>query len=454
MCPQAQCRIGYKVNFLPVGSDVPPINEAFQRVTRNHIFIRTISITHTLDFLPAHIRSGAVGNLEPPVRRSVYQVGGSTEIILKFRILVSTTQYMVGTFVAIFADEGIDSPVLPELLERRSKHNQFRPVCKSHTGAIDTLVTKPCTLELRGIEIHYALAYGLLHHYEITLKRKLCGKPEALEIIPHKKPTGHHLPTCVILRPDSKDIHYWKMRSKIELCILEYIPDAIIIGPGFEDLTIEFCNGCDAASIPYAFVDSQIECTRPIASYTADQPEGGYIAGRILGHVTSGHSKIAVFSALNEGEAKAYNASRRLQGILEYFSDSRRSERLLPVCYVNMHDDSKGMDEIEEFITAHPDIEGVAVMNSRGHLVAESIAHVHKSHDIKIVAFDCTEGNRRCLLDGSISVILSQRPRQQGFQAVRSIIEYLLYKKLDHTQAFNLMAIDILLKENLKYYNN
>lgn len=236
--------------------------------------------------------------------------------------------------------------------------------------------------------------------------------------------------------------------------VLKSSPDAIIIGPGFEDLTIEFCNGCDAASIPYAFVDSQIECTRPIASYTADQPEGGYIAGRILGNITPEDSRIAVFSALNEGEAKAYNASRRLQGILEYFSDSRRSERLLPVCYVNMHEGAKSLDEIGDFIAKHPDIGGVAVMNSRGHLVADAIAEAHKSHDIKIVAFDCTDGNRRCLLDGSISVILSQRPRQQGFQAVRSIIEYLLYRKLDHTQAFNLMPIDILLKENLKYYNN
>lgn len=226
-------------------------------------------------------------------------------------------------------------------------------------------------------------------------------------------------------------------------------PDAAIIGPGFEDITLEFCRDCDSAHIPYAFVDSQIAGTSPIASFTADQPEGGYIAGKILGNITPTGSRICVFSASYEDNAKAYNASRRLQGLLCYFKDS---PRLLPPANVDMHNHGEGLTQIKDYLLCHEDIAGIAVLNSRGHLVAEALKELGRSGTVRLVAFDCTDRNKECLSDGSISVLLSQQPETQGFNAVKSIIEYLLYRKVDMQAAFHLMPIDILLKENLPYY--
>ncbi len=230
---------------------------------------------------------------------------------------------------------------------------------------------------------------------------------------------------------------------------LQLTPDAVIAGPGFEDLTVEFCKTCDEKRIPYAFVDSTIGGTTPIAAYTADQPEGGYIAGKILGNITPPDSQIAVFCASYEGDENAYNASRRLQGLREFFNGNKK---LLSPAPVDMHNRGKGLKQIKNYLLSHKEIAGVAVLNSRGHIVAEALKELGESRDIRLVAFDCTESNRSCLEDGSISVLLSQRPETQGFNAVRSVIEYLLYRKVGSISAFHLMPIDILLKENLPYY--
>lgn len=234
--------------------------------------------------------------------------------------------------------------------------------------------------------------------------------------------------------------------------VLEFKPDAVITAAGFESQTLEFCSACDKAAIPYAFVDSKIDGTHPIASYTADQPEGGYIAGKILDRITPPGSMIAVFCAKNEDNAKSYNASQRLQGLLSFFSDNDSLPRLLPINYIDMHERGLALKRIRETLSRLDDIGGIAVMNSRGHLVCEALDGSELDGRVKVVAFDCTQKNRHRLLEGDISVLLSQRPEKQGFEAVRSVIEFLLYKTVNADPAAKLMPIDILLKENIKYY--
>ena len=69
-----------------------------------------------------------------------------------------------------------------------------------------------------------------------------------------------------------------------------------------------------------------------------------------------------------------------------------------------------------------------------------------------MVSFDLTAENERCLKDGSIDVLLCQRPRSQGYEAVSAIIHWILFKKIENRDGL-FMPIDILMTENLPYYN-
>ena len=102
------------------------------------------------------------------------------------------------------------------------------------------------------------------------------------------------------------------------------------------------------------------------------------------------------------------------------------------------------------FVEKHPDIRGIAVLNSRGYIIAD-ILNRHSLDHIKMVSFDLTSNNVRGIRDGSIEALLCQRPGLQGFLAVKTVIRYLLYNRTDlplHT----LMPIDIVMKQNLDFY--
>ena len=66
--------------------------------------------------------------------------------------------------------------------------------------------------------------------------------------------------------------------------------------------------------------------------------------------------------------------------------------------------------------------------------------------------FRTIERNTQLLSEGVITALVAQRPERQGYEGIKSLCNHLLFKQ--HSEMVNLMPIDILLKENLKYYLN
>ena len=101
-------------------------------------------------------------------------------------------------------------------------------------------------------------------------------------------------------------------------------------------------------------------------------------------------------------------------------------------------------------VEKNPDIKGIAVLNSRGYVVAD-ILRRHGIDDIRLMSFDLTSNNVRCIQNESISAVLCQRPELQGFFSVKSLIHWLLYRKTD-ADRYHKMPIDVVFKENLPFY--
>ena len=210
--------------------------------------------------------------------------------------------------------------------------------------------------------------------------------------------------------------------------------DAVIIGPTFDAETHALCAALDAAGTPYVFVDTAFPDTRPLSSFTADQPAGGALVAKLLHHIVPpGKSIVEVHPSLGGG-AKAQNAVQRRRGFLRYFADCAPERKVL--------------ESERDYLGA--DVGGVCVLNSRGSRIADAILREGRT-DIKVVAFDLTDENLRCLREGSIFALVCQRPERQGFLSVTTLLEYLLYHHAT-LQQHVLMPLDIVLKENLDYY--
>ena len=223
----------------------------------------------------------------------------------------------------------------------------------------------------------------------------------------------------------------------------------MIIGPTFADETRELCILLEGKGIPYCFVDSVIEDTRPVASYTTDQYACGRILGKLLNGITPYGSELAIFSTQRVGNRTANNSLVRRKGFTDFMSGPNVSHTIKNATFSAMNPE-ENENNVMDFFRENRDVKGIAVMNSRGYIIADLLKK-YRVTDVKLISFDLTSNNIRCLNDGSISILLCQRPELQGFQAVKSIISHLLYKQ-EETEIHHMMPIDIVMKENLPFY--
>ncbi|HIS22211.1 MAG TPA: hypothetical protein IAC09_02060 [Candidatus Cryptobacteroides intestinipullorum] len=105
---------------------------------------------------------------------------------------------------------------------------------------------------------------------------------------------------------------------------------------------------------------------------------------------------------------------------------------------------------LADLLHGNPGTRGIAVLDSSAHVVADILSS-HGFPDIPLIAFDMTSGNRRCLQAGSVSAVIVQYPEIQGYNSVKSAIQYLLYKHKDNKISHK-MPIGIIVAENLPYY--
>lgn len=284
----------------------------------------------------------------------------------------------------------------------------------------------------------------------------------------------------VISIPDAEEGEYWGLiRNGFELALDEYSDisiesryhfynqfdiyscreafvkvldgdaDAVIIGQTFAKETQDLCSELDRRSIPYVFVDSIAEDTNPLESFTTDQYVCGYLLGKLLDTVTPENSSFAIFNSQRTGNGKSSNSLRRRDGFLEYMKESGQSEKIKETSFSALKPE-EAEETLLHFIKDNPDVKGIAVLNSRGYILAD-ILHKNAIEDIRIVSFDLTDNNKRGLLNGNIAALLCQRPMSQGFNAVKATINKLLYNR-PVDKVIHLMPIDLIFKENLPFY--
>lgn len=252
---------------------------------------------------------------------------------------------------------------------------------------------------------------------------------------------------CIWLPYNQYDVYACRA---IFASVAEQTPDAVIIGPTFEHETQSFCEQLDARAIPYVFVDSVIAGTRPWASFTTDQ----FVCGRLMAHLLTAiipeDAEFAILGARRIGSEKSYNSTEREKGFRNYLKSVGKDDRLHKEEFSPLAPEESAARN-EAFLRKHPKIKGIAVMNSRGHVLAE-LLKANGRNDIRLACFDMTGGNVRSLREGWISFLLRQNPEKQGFDAVKSLINCLLYRQPEKNP-HHLMPVDIIVRENLPYYD-
>lgn len=231
--------------------------------------------------------------------------------------------------------------------------------------------------------------------------------------------------------------------------VLNRKPDGVIIGPTFLEEARSFCYSLDEASIPYVFVDSHFDDTKPLATFSTDQFSGGKVMAHILTACTQPHSKLAIFESLRIGARLSTNSIARRDGFVKYMEEVGRIDDLIEPCYTSTIP-AENEQTLRQILEQHPDLQGIAVLNSRGSSIADVLESMGCTH-IKLISFDLTMRNIEFLRKGSIVALLCQHPYRQGIEAASTLVRYIIQGKTPDV-VHNYLPIDIVLKETIDLY--
>lgn len=226
-------------------------------------------------------------------------------------------------------------------------------------------------------------------------------------------------------------------REKMELALAEN-PDGMIFAPII--LIKPLLGMVPRRRIPYVFLDSAFPELNPVCEISQDPVRGGRLAGRLL-HLFAG--KVQKPVAVLDIHSRDYHISRRREGFLEYAI----GQGWTVVIKEYPGEAELSEEEIALFLAEHPDLTGVFVTNCMSHRLAQILKNGRRKKDFFIIGYDLIPANRRFLKEGLIDAIISQRPEEQGRQAVVNLYRHIvLDEKVEEKIE---ISLDIYMKENI-----
>ena len=229
--------------------------------------------------------------------------------------------------------------------------------------------------------------------------------------------------------------------------LLESEPTAVIMVPNFSKETKKIVALLEDKNIPYLFLNIDIDGFKNMAFVGQDSYNAGYIAGKLM-HFSSPNAETFLILQARHNILKNNAVSNRIKGFNDYFLKNNVSSKSQTLKLESLDNTLETKEKINSYLIENPEIKGIFVPSSRIYIIVDCIEN-KTLENIKLIGFDNTPQNIECLLNDSVSFLISQKPFDQGYEAVRILTDYLVQNKAPNSKTF--LPIDILIKENVKY---
>jgi LacI family transcriptional regulator len=147
------------------------------------------------------------------------------------------------------------------------------------------------------------------------------------------------------------------------------------------------------------------------------------------------------------GDETSIQSLARSYGFMSYLKDHFPDIDVHSVQYDNA--DKKISSKLfDSLFQEHQNIGGAVVFDTRAYLISEYLKECGMG--VKLIGYGTDKKNIADLKEGYISFLISERPEYQGYIAIRTILEHLLYNKSVEVEHYT--PIDILMKETIDFY--
>lgn len=228
----------------------------------------------------------------------------------------------------------------------------------------------------------------------------------------------------------------------------------VIIATLFEERTKELSARLDDVGIPYVYIDSVIAGQNDVAYFGVNALRSGYLAGRLLASLVGADAGILIAHIRFNRTDISLQMRAREEGLLQYLTESCHRGR---VEHLELDPDEcdGSLAVLEKYLSQTEGEVGAIVLNSRIYELAGMLERIPARLRSRVVAvgFEAIAPNVEAMRRGGVSLLISQRPELQGYDAMKALAGVLLFGSRP-AERVNYMPIDIVVPENVEYYNN
>lgn len=225
--------------------------------------------------------------------------------------------------------------------------------------------------------------------------------------------------------------------------------DAVVIAPLFQEIATEFVNHCHHSKIPVVCIDTDLKDSKKLSFIGQDAYQSGLISAKLISWHLQADQKVLICHSSKSTELPL-NFQRRESGFRDLLSHQTPiQDHQIVSSHIRTTDPQEIKQNWEALQAQHPTIKCVFFTSARSFLITPAFSEKQKE-EIFVVSYDLVEKNIELLNDGTINVIISQKPEEQCYKAIMFIYEKMIANK--QIPPFLNVPIDIILKENIQYY--
>lgn len=229
--------------------------------------------------------------------------------------------------------------------------------------------------------------------------------------------------------------------------------DGVVLATLFGNSVVGFSRELDKNKIPYVYLDSDIQGQNNLAYFGGDSHGSGQIAAKLLLKEVGLEADIFIAHIRFKRKDITLQMKNRERGFREYLANNNHKGNIHYI-EIDPQNHTPSINKLNEVMHKKAGLVGGTVLNSR---IYELVAMLDKvdpllQERVRLVGHDAIDRNIKALKNDQISFILSQQPVMQGYDAIMALSNFSLFNQIP--TGTTLMPIDILIKENIDYYNN
>ncbi len=196
------------------------------------------------------------------------------------------------------------------------------------------------------------------------------------------------------------------------------------------------------ARIPYILVDSDLTKLQSLSFIGQDAFQSGMLAAKLLdpGYLRGIELYVVTF---DEDDLVNKSVNARINGFKNYYTSSSS----IYIHDINLLTEDLSISDLTDILLRQFESVHLFIPSSKAYLLHNSLKTVKEKLPMRTVGYDLLPSNQVLLQDGTLDFIIHQKPKTQGYLAVKSLYQHFILEiEVLKTQR---ISIDIVTKENM-----